>query len=260
MKLHYIGKRDHLGKNVETGFGSYIDDEAKIGDDVRIGQFTQILSGAIIERNCVIDSHCTIGHPSKLQLQKVDFSRISEKVSDLLIEDPITRIGEGSLIRSNSTIYNYVIAGKKLRTGHGILVREHVTIGDDCVVGTQAILDGYIKVGNKSMIQSQCYIAQSVRIGEGVFIAPGCIILDNKKIILGKGLEGPAVEDYARIGGGTKILPGVIIGKHALIGAGSTVTKNIPPKAIAYGTPAEVKGFQSEKEIEAYVDSIKGWA
>jgi acetyltransferase-like isoleucine patch superfamily enzyme len=257
--LHYIGKNVSLGKNVKIGFKAYIEEGAKIGRNVKISPFAIIHSGSIIEDDCIIGNHCIIGHPSKLQLQKTDFSATSPKVTDFIVKESVTRIGEGSIIRSGSTIYTHVIVGKKLRTGHNVLIREHVTIGDNCIVGTQAILDGYIKVGNKSMIQSQCYIAQSVRIGNGVFIAPGCIFLDNKKIILGQGLEGPTVEDYVRISAGTKILSGMTIGKYALIGAGSVVTKDIPSKAIAYGAPAEIKGFQSDKEIEAYVNSIMAW-
>ena len=164
-----------------------------------------------------------------------------------------------SSVRSGSTIYNHVVIGKNVRTGHNVLIREHVTLGDHCIVGTQAILDGYIKVGNRSMIQSQCYIAQSVRIGNCVFIAPGCIFVDNKKMILGEGLNGAIVEDYVRVSAGTKILPGVTIQKYALVGAGSVVTKDIPSKAIAYGIPAEVKGFQSDDEIGSYANSIANW-
>jgi acetyltransferase-like isoleucine patch superfamily enzyme len=252
-------KRERVGKNVEMEFGSIIEDQASIGEGVRIGKFAQILSGAVIERSCTIGSHCIIGHQTKFQLQQADFSLTSERVVDLLVKEPVTRIGEGSIIRSNSIIYKHVVAGRKLRTGHGVVIREHVTLGDSCVVGTQAILDGYIRVGNKSMIESQCYIAQSVRMGDGVFLATGCIISDNKRIILGEGLWGPTIEDYVRMGAGVTILPNITIGKHALIGAGSTVTKSIPPKAIAYGNPANVKGFQTDKDIEAYVESIKTW-
>jgi len=241
------------------GFKAYVDDEAKIGDNVSIGRFAEILSGSIIESNCVIGSRCIIGHPSKLELQKADFSATSPKVSDLIVKEPVTKIGDGSIIRSGSTIYKHVVVGKNLRTGHSVLIREHVTIGDNCIVGTQAILDGYIRVGSGSMIQSQCYVSQSVRIGNGVFIAPGCVFLDNKKIILGQGLDGATIEDYVRISAGTKVLPGVTIGKYALIGAGSVVTKDIPPKAVAYGVPAEIKAFQKDEEIEKYVTSMANW-
>ena len=257
--MYYVGKRAKLGKNVEIGFEAYVQDGARIGDNVSISRFAEILSGSIIGDNCVIGSRCIIGHPSKLQLQKADFSASSPKVSDLMVKEPITKIGEESIIRSGSTIYKHVVIGKNLRTGHNVLIREHVTIGDNSIVGTQAILDGYIKVGNQSMIQSQCYVSQSVRIGDGVFIAPGCVFVDNKKMILGEGLEGAKVEDYVRVSAGAKILPGITLGKYALIGAGSVVTKNIPSKAIAYGVPADVTGFQEDEKIKKYVDSIKNW-
>lgn len=254
-----ISKRFNLGKNVEAGYGAYIQDGAKIGKNVEIKPFAVILSGAVIEDNCIIGDHCIIGHPTKLQLQKTDFSATSPKVADFTVKEPIARVGEGSIIRSGSIIYRHVKIGRKLRTGHNVLIREHVALGDNCVVGTQAVLDGYIKMGDRSMVQSQCYIAQSVKVGNGVFVAPGCIFMDNKKIVLGKGLAGIRIGDYARIGGGTKILPGITVGEHVLIGAGSVVTKDIPSRAVAYGVPAEVKRFQSEEEIKEYMDTIAEW-
>lgn len=257
--MHYISKKAELGKKVKTGFGSYIEGEVKIGDNVAIGNFTHVFSGAIIQSDCTIGDNCTIGHPSKLQLQKKDFSATSKKVEEFIVKDRLTKIGEGSIIRSGSVIYTHTTVGQRLRTGHGVLIREHVTLGNNCVVGTQAILDGYIKVGDHSMIQSQCYVTQSVKIGNGVFIAPKCVFLDNKKIILGQGLCRIVLEDYVRVGGGTTVLPEITIGKYALIGAGTIVTKNVPPKAIAYGTPIEVKGFQTETEIKDYVDSVMKW-
>ena len=243
----------------EKGFKAYVEDEAKIGDNVSIGRFAEILSGSAIGNNCVIGSRCIIGHPSKLELQKADFSATSPKVSDLIVKEPLTKIGDWSIIRSGSIIYRHVVVGKSLRTGHSALIREHVTIGDNCIVGTQAILDGYIRVGNGSMIQSQCYVSQSVRIGNGVFIAPGCVFVDNKKIVLGQGLDGATIRDYVRISAGTKVLPGVTIGKYALIGAGSVVTEDVPPKAVAFGVPAKVKGFQEDEEIQKYVESMADW-
>jgi len=257
-----LSSRDlDLGKNenVQKDFGIFVEKGARIGKNVTISPNANVLSGSIIGDNCLIGSHCIIGHPSKLQVQKTDFSATSPKVAGFVIKGSTTRIGEGSVIRSGSVIYTHVRIGKKLRTGHGILIRENVAVGDNCVIGTHAILDGYSRLGSNSMIQSQCYITQSVSIGNYVFIAPGCIFLDNKKIVLGEGLERISIDDFVRIGGGTKILAGVTIGKHALIGAGSVVTKSVPPKAVAYGIPAKVKGFQSDKDIERYVDSIKGW-
>ena len=248
-----------MGRNAKIGSEAYVDDEATLGNNVSIGRFAEVLSGAAIGDNCVIGSRCIIGHPSKLELQRADFSAASSRVSDLIVKEPVTKIGAGAIIRSGSVIYRHVVIGERLRTGHNVLVREHVTIGDHCVVGTSAILDGYIRLGSNSMIQSSCYITQSTTIGKGVFISPGCAFFDNRKIILGEGLERTTIQDYVRVGGGTTILPGITIGKYALVGAGSVVTKDVPPKAIAYGAPAKVKGFQKDEEIQKYVDSIANW-
>jgi len=252
-------KRPKFGRTAEVDPGAYIEAGAKIGKNVEIKPFAVVLSGAVIEDDCIIGDHCIIGHPTKLQVQKADFSATSPKVASFIVEEAVTRIGEGSIIRSGSIVYQHVKIGKRLRTGHNVLIREHVSLGNNCVVGTQAVLDGYVKMGNRSMVQSQCYITQSVTIGKGVFIAPGCIFLDNKKIILGKGLAGIIIEDYVRIGGGSKILPSITLGKHALIGAGSVVTKDIPARAVAYGVPADVKRFQSEAEIKEYLATIAEW-
>jgi len=54
-------------------------------------------------------------------------------------------------------------------------------------------------------------------------------------------------------------LPGITIGDHALIGAGSIVTKDVPAKAITYGAPAKTRKFQSNQEVEAYVNSVGTW-
>ena len=248
-----------MDRNAKIGSEAYVDDEATLGNNVSIGRFAEVLSGAVIGDNCVIGSRCIIGHPSKLELQRADFSAASRKVSDLIVKEPVTKIGAGAIIRSGSVIYRDVVIGERLRTGHNVLVREHVTIGDHCVVGTSAILDGYIRLGSNSMIQSGCYITQSTRIGNGVFISPGCAFFDNRRIILGEGLERTTIQDYVRVGGGTTILPGITIEKYALVGAGSVVTKDVPPKAIAYGAPAKVKGFQKDEEIQKYVDSIANW-
>ncbi len=252
-------QRSNLGKKAEMGSTAYVDDGAEIVNNVSLGRSVEILSGSIIGDNCIVGSRCTIGHPTKLQLQKTDFAATNPKAADFIVKEPITKIGDASIIRSGSTIYKHVVVGKKLRTGHDVLIREHVTIGDNCIVGTRAVLDGYIRVGSGSYVAGQCYVGQSVVIGNGVFIAAGCIFSDNKKMILGQGYDGATVEDYVRIGMGVMILPHLTIGKYAVIGSGSVVTKDVPERAVAYGVPAEVKKFQSEAEIREYMASIAEW-
>ena len=259
VTTYHLGSNVSLGKDVKIGCGSFIDDDVVIGNDVTIGKYVVIYSNSHIDEGTIIGDHCIIGHPTKLQLQKTDFSAYSPKVRDFIVKEPATKIGRGSIIRSGSVIYKHVVIGKKLRTGHNVLIREHTQIGDNCVVGTNTVLDGYVKIGNKSMIQSNCYICQTVMIGNGVFIAPGCVFMDNKKIILGEGLNGATIGDYVRIGGGSKILPNVKIGDYSLIGAGSVITKDIEKETIALGNPAKIIRRLNKEEIHRYIKSIENW-
>jgi acetyltransferase-like isoleucine patch superfamily enzyme len=72
-----------------------------------------------------------------------------------------------------------------------------------------------------------------------VFIAPNTSLLNDRypKSIL---LTPPIVEDDAVIGGGVTILPGIVIGKKAVVAGGSVVTKDVQPSTVVKGVPAKV--------------------
>ena len=112
------------------------------------------------------------------------------------------------------------------------------------------MINGYSKIGNYSRINTTCAIPQSTVIGKGVFIAPMVAFSDNKSAILGKGNEGPIIEDYVRIGVGVIILPKLKIGMGSLLGSGSLITKDVDPMSIYLGSPAQKKDSISEKELE----------
>jgi len=63
-------------------------------------------------------------------------------------------------------------------------------------------------------------------------------------------LKGPIIEENAKVGANATILPGIIVGKNSLVGAGSVVTKNIPKNKVVYGNPAKVMKDISELEYE----------
>jgi acetyltransferase-like isoleucine patch superfamily enzyme len=244
---------------MKVGRGTIIEEDVEIGKNVRIGDYCIVYSGVKVGDNTRIGPFCILGHPTKIEMVGSDFSLTSSKISDLIIKDPVTEIGKNSIIRSHSVLYKHIKIGDNFSSGHRVLIREHSRLGDFCVVGSDAILGGYTKIGDKSKIETGVFVAQSVRIGKGVFISPYVSFYDNKKIILGQGLSGAIVEDFARIGGCSKILPGIRIGKYALVGAGAIVTKDVPEKAIVFGAPAKVKGYQKDGEIKKYVDTITIW-
>jgi len=75
-----------------------------------------------------------------------------------------------------------------------------------------------------------------------VFIAPGVMIANEKYPtgIFSEKIKGPLIKKGARIGINCTIMPGVVIGENAIVGAGSVVTRDIPPDSVAYGIPARV--------------------
>lgn len=94
----------------------------------------------------------------------------------------------------------------------------------------------------------------TVTIGRHVMMGTDCIIIVQNHKYLEEGFDGfegkdVLIDDYAWIGNRVIILPGVRVGKHAIIGASAVVSKNIPDYAIAVGNPAVVK--KCRKEIVA---------
>lgn len=126
-------------------------------------------------------------------------------------------------------------------------------IGDNTRIGTFVEIQKNAEVGNNCKIQSHSFICEGVTIEDGVFIGHGVMFI-NDKYPRSVGEKGKLktesewkclrtlVKKEASIGSGCTILGGITIGKKAMIGAGSVVTKNIPDGAVAYGNPACING------------------
>lgn len=155
-------------------------------------------------------------------------------------------IGEGTVVQTGAIIEKECIIGKHCRIGYHAVLRRGTVIGDYSVFGTLSVSEGFNTTGNHVTIHSQCHITQTVEIEDWVFIAPFFCGANTKQIVHGRDYElvkeGYRIKAGARIAIGVIVLPAVTIGKEALIGAGSLVTKNIPDYAIAYGSPAKVVG------------------
>jgi len=167
--------------------------------------------------------------------------------------DRSTVIGEGGLIRPFTTIYAGVRAGDRMQTGQGASVREDNVLGDDVSVGTNAVLECGNRIGNRVRIHTGCFL-ELVTVEDDVFIGPNVVFADDRHPPCPhyRGCGGGAVvRSQAKIGANSTILPGVVIGEGALIGAGSVVTKDVPPGVVAVGNPARVTKSIDELECEA---------
>jgi maltose O-acetyltransferase len=124
--------------------------------------------------------------------------------------------------------------------GNNIKIHSHVDFGTGLGVS----------LGNYSSLNRNCWVANDTVIGDYVMMGPGVAIISSSHnfsdIDVPMVLQGAPerrkvlIHDDVWIGTGAIILPGVIIGSHSIIGAGSVVTRDIPEWSIAAGNPAVV--------------------
>ncbi len=154
-------------------------------------------------------------------------------------------IGDAARIRSGTVIYGGVTIGKYLQTGHNVVIREENVIGDNFSIWNNSVIDYGCSIGNGVKIHCNCYIAQFTTIEDNAFLAPGVTIANDLHpgcAFSSKCMRGPHIHKGAQIGVNVTIVPFVHIGENCLIGAGSVVTKDVPPYSLAYGNPARVVG------------------
>jgi acetyltransferase-like isoleucine patch superfamily enzyme len=164
-------------------------------------------------------------------------------------------IGRNARIRSHSVLYAGSLIGERLQTGHGVLVREATTIGDDVSIGSHTVVEHHVTIGNRVRIHSNAFIPEYSVLEDGSWVGPNAV-LTNARYPLNPSakaeLAGPRVCIAAKIGANATLLPGVVIGRNALVGAGSVVTRDVPDDAIVVGNPARVIG--SVADVPAYRD------
>ena len=139
----------------------------------------------------------------------------------------------------------------------GVLVfhPENVSLGRNVYVGHYAILKGYYQnelvIGDESWIGQQCFMhaAGGISIGARVGIGPGVRILTSQHQEAGRdtpvlfsplAMAPVSIQDDADVGVGAIVLPGVRIGRGAVVGAGAVVTRDVPDYAVVAGSPARI--------------------
>jgi acetyltransferase-like isoleucine patch superfamily enzyme len=144
--------------------------------------------------------------------------------------------------------------GEGTKIWHQAQIREGAHIGRLCIIGKGVYIDFDVSIGDRVKIQNGASIYHGVTIEDGVFIGPHVCLVNDKlpRAITPEGqLKGDAdwsvgrtlIQYGASIGAGAIILPGVTVGRWALVGSGAVVTKDVIAHGLVVGNPARQVGF-----------------
>ena len=206
-----------------------ISNKAKIGNNVSFGNFVTVYDDVEIGDSSVIESYCEIG-----------YSNGREK-------GPL-KIGENAKIRSHSIIYQGSLIGNNLVTGHHAIIRENMEIGDGFQAGAGAIIMGEAVIGNYVRTGSMVEIGQFSKIGNFVFIFINSFLI-NDRYPPSEKIIGPDISDYAILGAGCIIMPGIKVGRNSIVAAGCVLKDHLPDNQIAIGNPHKIIGSISKIKI-----------
>lgn len=156
---------------------------------------------------------------------------MENKISEFAIIEEDVNIGEGTIIEA----YSHLSRGCR--------------VGADCKIHRNVFIDQNVTIGNCVKIQNNNSIYNGITLEDGVFIATNVSFINDRyprsinedgslKTYLDWKREDTIVRRGASIGAGAVIMCGVEIGEWAMIGAGSVVTKDVPPYTLVYGNPA----------------------
>jgi len=137
---------------------------------------------------------------------------------------------------------------------HQAQVREGAVVGPGCIIGKGVYVGAGVHVGANCKVQNYSCLYEGTTLEDGVFVGPEVVFTNDRypRAINPDGsiksaddwhLEGTTVAYGGAVGSRSVILPGLHIGRWALVAAGSVVTKDVPAHALVAGTPATQRGW-----------------
>ncbi len=156
-------------------------------------------------------------------------------------------------VHESSFIDDNVKIGDKTKIWHFSHIQSSVKIGEKCILGQNVNVGNNVIIGNHCKIQNNVSIYEGVELEDYVFCGPSMvftnILLPRSEFpqVGSKYYQKTLVKKSATIGANATIICGVTIGKYALIGAGSVITKDIPDFSLVVGNPGKIIGRVDEK-------------
>lgn len=207
-----------------------------LGADCVVGANAVLHGGVHLGEGVLIEDNVIVGQPERGYASRRHYPGAGTA----------TRIGDGAVVRAGAIVYAGVQIGQLTTIGHHTLLRSNVSIGEDSQLAHGLTVERGARIGNGVRISPLCHLTHNSYVGDHVLLGAGVHTTDAKQMLWRdpdreEELRPPRFCDHCKVGAGSTLLPGVVIGAQATVGAGSVVTRDVPPGAVAYGVPARVR-------------------
>jgi UDP-2-acetamido-3-amino-2,3-dideoxy-glucuronate N-acetyltransferase len=161
---------------------------------------------------------------------------------------------EGVYVHPSAEVSDKSEVGSGTKIWSQVQVREGAVIGKSCILGKGTYIDKDVRIGDNCKLQNGVFVFHGMDLEAGVFLGPGVMLLNDKhpRAINPDGsikseadwqVSRGVIGYGAAIGGGAVVLPGVSVGRWALVGSGAVVTRDVPERGIVTGNPARLRGY-----------------
>ena len=223
-----------IGEGTVFGEHCVVGANVKLGAGCVVGNFVVLHDDTVVGRDVRIDDHAVLG---KKPMRAANSATTKEQTLP-----PLT-LGDGCIVGTGVVLYRGAAIDGKVLMADLCTIRENVTIGRGTIVGRGVTVENFCSIGRYCKLESECYITAYSTLEDRVFVAPGVVTSNDNYVGRTaerfKHFKGVTVKKGGRIGAGTVLLPGIVVGEDGLVAAGSVVTRDVPPRTIVMGAPAK---------------------
>ena len=157
-------------------------------------------------------------------------------------------------IHPSAEVADDAVIGEDTKVWHLAQIRSGAQVGSECIFGRGVFVDTHVVIGNRVKVQNYVSIYDGVTIEDGVFVGPHVVFTNDKlpravnpdgtlKSGMDWTISHTRIREGVSLGANSTIVCGITIGRWAMVGAGSVVTKDVPDFGLVVGNPARLIGY-----------------